>query len=185
MVTFRKNDEERIGAKLTCADLEEVSIPEYALYTDEDQNKIILPDLDEEVTSEVGDEHVHVSVMLLCVSQMMYGTIKARKWDLDGKPIGCLSDNPILDTCLYDVEFLDGGVMLLSANMIAQAMYAQYDIDGSEYFLLECFLDIQKYPCIVLPYVGTYIVIGKIVPCHGKSCQTWKQHTPYRLLSAL
>ncbi len=40
MLSFRETAEEHLGAKLTCAKLEEVSIPdtpEYVLYADEDQ----------------------------------------------------------------------------------------------------------------------------------------------------
>ncbi len=61
MVTFRETAEERLGAKLTWAELEEVGIPdtpEYLPYSDEDQNKTTFPDLDEEGTPEVGDEYV-------------------------------------------------------------------------------------------------------------------------------
>ncbi len=60
MVTFRENAEECQGVKLTHAKLEEVNKPdtlEYVLYADEDQNKMMLPDLDEEITPEVGDEY--------------------------------------------------------------------------------------------------------------------------------
>ncbi len=74
----------------------------------------------------------------------MCGTVKARKRDLDGNPIGCQSDNPILDTQLYDVKFPNGEVTPLTANAIAQAMYAQCDVDGNEYLLLKCFVDVQK-----------------------------------------
>ncbi len=101
MATFRETAEEHLGAKLTQAELEEVSIPdtpEYLPYSDEDQNETTFPDLDEEVTPEVGDEYVHASIMLPRGSQMMRGTIKARKQDPDGNPIGRRSDNPILDT---------------------------------------------------------------------------------------
>ncbi len=48
---------------------------------------------------------------------MMHGTGIAYKQDHDGNPMGCLSDKPILDTCLYDVEFLDGEVTLLTESM--------------------------------------------------------------------
>ncbi len=74
MVTFRETAEERLGAKLTRAELEEVGIPdtpEYLPYSDEDQNETTFPDLDEEVTPEVGDKYVHASMMLPHGSQMM------------------------------------------------------------------------------------------------------------------
>ncbi len=75
---------------------------------------------------------------------MMRGTVKARKRDLVGNPIGRQSDNPILDTRLYDVEFPDGEVTPLMANAIAQAMYLQYNTEGNEYLLLDSFADVQK-----------------------------------------
>ncbi len=93
---------------------------------------------------EVGDEYLHASVMLPCGSKPMRYTVKALKRDLDGNPIGCLSDNPILDRRLYDAEFPNGKVTWLTTNMIAQAMYAQCNVDGNEYLLLECFVNVQK-----------------------------------------
>ncbi len=58
MATFIESTEERLGSKLTRAKLEEVGIPntlKYLPYSDEDQNESTFPDLDEEVTPEVGD----------------------------------------------------------------------------------------------------------------------------------
>ncbi len=56
----------------------------------------MFPDLDEEVTPEAGDEYVHALVMLPRRSQLVCGTVRARKQDLDGNPIGCQSENPIM-----------------------------------------------------------------------------------------
>ncbi len=80
MVTFRETAEERLGTKLTHAKLEEVGIPntpEYIPYSDDNQNETMFPDLDEEITSEVGNEYVHALVMLLHGNQLMHGTVKA------------------------------------------------------------------------------------------------------------
>ncbi len=70
--------------------------------------------------------------------------MKAHKRDLDRNPVGHRSDNPILDTQLYDVKFPDGEVTPLTANAIAQAMYAQCNVEGNEYLLLDSFVDVQK-----------------------------------------
>ncbi len=89
-----------IQEKLTHAKLEEVGIsktPEYLLYSDEDQNETMFPDLDQEIIPEVGDEYVHALVMLPHESQLVSDTVKACKQDMDGNPIGCQLDNPILD----------------------------------------------------------------------------------------
>ncbi len=90
MVTFRENIQECLGAKLTCAELEEVGIPDtlgYVLFAGEDQNKMTFPDPDEEITPEVCDGYAHAYVMLPRESQMMHGTVKSPKWDLDGNPL--------------------------------------------------------------------------------------------------
>ena len=63
------------------------------------------------------------------------------KQDADGNLIGRSNQNPILDTCLYEVEFPGGEITELAANMIAEPMYAQHDVDGNEYLLLEAFIE--------------------------------------------
>ncbi len=79
----------------------------------------------------------------------MYGTVIAQKHDCDGNHFCCWANNPILDMHMYDLEFPNGKVTPLSANLIAQAMNAQYHVNGNEYLLLECFVDIQKDPIAV------------------------------------
>ncbi len=80
MATLRETTEERLGAELTHAELEEIGITdtlEYIPYADQDWNEMTFTDLDEEVTPEVGDEYMHASIMLLHGSQMMHGTVRA------------------------------------------------------------------------------------------------------------
>ncbi len=120
-------------------------------------------------------------------------TVKACKQDLDGNSISCQSDNHILDMQLYDREFPNEEVTPLIANAIAQAMYAQCDVDGNEYLLFKCFVDIQsdhtaisldeqrssiiaKIICTVLPLVGMlfsveglFHIMGKVIRLEGIS----------------
>jgi hypothetical protein len=58
--------------------------------------------------------------------------------------MGRSNPNPILDTRVYEVVFDDGDVTSLTANMIAQAMYAQCDSDGYQYMLLDQLVDHRK-----------------------------------------
>ncbi len=66
--------------------------------------------------------------------ELMHGTVKVQKQDLDGNPIGCQSDNPILDTWLYYVKFPDGEVTPLTANAIVQAMLSVMLTGTSTYY---------------------------------------------------
>ncbi len=82
LVTFSETAEGHLGARVAGTELEEVGIPdtpEYVPYADEDQNEMTFPDLDKEVTPEVGYEYVHLLVMLPHGSGMMSGTLKVCK----------------------------------------------------------------------------------------------------------
>ncbi len=52
-------------------------------------------------------------------------------------------NNPILAPCIYDVEFADDKVTALTANAIAQAMYAQCDPNWNDYILLDELIDVK------------------------------------------
>ena len=51
--------------------------------------------------------------------------------DNQGRPIGIASDNPILDTRMYEVEYQDGHTAALAANIIAENIFAQVDEEGN------------------------------------------------------
>jgi hypothetical protein len=61
--------------------------------------------------------------------------------DDDGRPVGVAHENPILDTRMFEVEFLDGHTAAMSANAIAENMFAQVDQEGHRLVLLEEILD--------------------------------------------
>lgn len=50
--------------------------------------------------------------------------VKRRKTDQDGRPIGRANKNPILDTRVFEVEFLDGHTAAMTANGIAENLFA-------------------------------------------------------------
>ncbi len=64
-----------------------------------------------------------------------------RKQGDNGNPTERANDNPILDTREYIVKFDDGDVTELTANLIAESMYAQCDPDGNQYALLDDIID--------------------------------------------
>ena len=72
------------------------------------------------------------------------GKVVHQKHDANGNPIGRSNHNPILDTCLDEVEFSGGAITELAANIIAESMYVQCDVGGNEYLLLEAFVNHRK-----------------------------------------
>ena len=56
---------------------------------------------------------------------MVSGTVKSRVKDFEEQPIEKADKNPDLDTRVYNIEFYDGEVAGLGANIIAEYMNAQ------------------------------------------------------------
>ena len=72
---------------------------------------------------------------------MSRGKVVKHARDNSGNPMGRANGNPILDTREYIVEFEDGTEAELSANAIAQNMYAQYDPGGNCYVMFDSIVD--------------------------------------------
>lgn len=54
--------------------------------------------------------------------------------DAKGQVIGQWNENKLLNTLVYDVEFPDGNVKKYEANVIAENVLNQCDIDGHYYY---------------------------------------------------
>ena len=64
--------------------------------------------------------------------------------DKEGRPIGIASDNPILGTRMYEVEYADGYKAATTANNIASNLFAQEDQDGNRFVLFDEIIDHRK-----------------------------------------
>ena len=67
------------------------------------------------------------------------------KRDHKGNTIGRANDNSILDSREYNVQFDDVGVSELTANMIAESMYAMCDENGDHILLFDLIIDHRKH----------------------------------------
>ena len=77
-------------------------------------------------------------------SGMSRGQINGCKCDIDGKTDIRESDNTILDTREYTMQFEDGELTEFTANVIAESMYAQCDPDKNQYVLLNDIIHFRK-----------------------------------------
>ena len=97
-----------------------------------------------EVTPKYGDNYVGAEILLPRGGTMARGRMTNRKRDVDGNLKGIANANPILDTGEYVVTLDDGDLTELTANLIAESMYAQCDPDGNEYVLLDSIIDHRR-----------------------------------------
>ena len=102
-----------------------------------------MPDIDD-ADPDTYDQYVGAEVLLQKGDQVQSGRVVGRKRKRDGSLFGSSNVNPILDTRTYEVEFPDGEVAEFSANMIAESMYAQCDVQGNQFLLMAVIIDHEK-----------------------------------------
>ena len=95
-------------------------------------------------TPEQGENYVGVSIMLPWGETSACGKVISRKKDAEGNPIGRADTNPVKDSCTYEVQFPDGEVAELTANVIAELMYPLCDQEGNKYLLFDCIVGNKK-----------------------------------------
>ena len=99
-----------------------------------------VPEVDQQFTPDVFDnQYLNMELALPHGEEAtpQYAKVTKRLRDTNGNLIGTADDNPILDTRMYEVEFMDGTKQSLSANYIAENMFAQVDQDGNRQVLLD------------------------------------------------
>ena len=100
---------------------------------------------------------------------MAMGRATKRARDLDRYTLGTANYKPILATCQYIVEFADRGEAELAAHITALNMYAQCELDGNQYGLLDSIID------FIRPTTALY---------HADQKTARKGRTHYRRLTA-
>ena len=68
---------------------------------------------------------------------LKFARVKRREVYEDGKPIGMPSNNPILDSGQYEIEYADGNTSVLTANIISENLMAQVDDHGNRLLLID------------------------------------------------
>jgi hypothetical protein len=95
----------------------------------------------EEHDVDTYDPYVGAHVRVTIGNEVCSVKVVRRKRDLDGTVRGIANANAMLDTRTYEIEFPDGRSDEYTANVIADNMYAQCDIEGRQYNLMEGIVD--------------------------------------------
>jgi len=90
---------------------------------------------------ETYDQYSTAEVLLPYGGESAQATVKACKRNTNGIPIGRCNTNPILDTCLYEVEFPDGLTKAIMANLIVENLLSQVYDEGWSFRVLGDIVD--------------------------------------------
>jgi hypothetical protein len=113
-----------------------------------------MPDIDDikkEHDVDKYDQYVGAHMSVPIGYEIRSGKVLRRKRDLDGTVRGWVNANTMLDTRTYEIEFPDGRSDEYTANVIAENMYAQSDIEGRQWNLMEGIIDHRAHGHFVEP----------------------------------
>ena len=118
--------------------------PQGTLYDDDSGGgSTPIPERDD-IADDHYDQYLNSDVLLPTRGQYKTGKVTHRKRDAEGNKKGKAHNNIKCDTREYVVTFPDGAEAEYSANVIAENMYAQCDLDGNQYLLLKAIVDSKK-----------------------------------------
>ncbi len=89
--------------------------------------------------------------------ERLHAKVRKILYDEDGRPIGSAHSNPFLDSRKYEVEYADGHVEELTANIIAENLFAQVDEEGRQQMTLGAIMDHRVSQEAVPRSHGTYV----------------------------
>ena len=121
--------------------------PTLEMYDNDDGIEVTPDELTEDLepTPDFStDVYLNSPIVLPREENMDRGEVVSWKQDVYGKPIGRENVNPILDSRWYEVDFDNGDVTEITANIIVERMYAQCGKKGNDMLLLNSFIDYRK-----------------------------------------
>ena len=104
-----------------------------------------VPEADDEFDPDSYDHYLEMELAIdRGGEEPEFARVTKRLKDDRGNPIGTANNNPILDTRMYEVEFVDGHKQAVAANVIAENMFASVDEEGHRHLLLDSIIDTRK-----------------------------------------
>ena len=142
---FDAGIEEKLGKAATRHDFDPENLtPDHDYNEDGVEGIPDTPPEDIPPTPKFNDHYVGAALMLPCGGTLARGRVIGCTQDHKGNVTGRYDPNPIRDMQEYCVEFDDGDVSELTANVIAENMYAQCDNDGHQILLLDSIIDHER-----------------------------------------
>ena len=113
-------------------------------------------------------------------NELIYAKVKGRALDSEEDPIGKESINPITNTRLYEVEFVDGTTETVPANVIAENLLLQVDQEGHRQLLLDKIISNRRLENAIPKSEGTFITSAgttrkKQTMRRCELCVQWKE----------
>ena len=120
------------------------------------------------------DNFINAEVSLQLDDRMAVGKVTKRAVDPEGQTVGVYDDDPRLNSVVYEVEFKDGQVKEYAANVIAENMMSQVDIDGYSVTRVKAVVDHRKDPEVAVAKEDGYVTTKSGIKRPRKTTKGWQ-----------
>jgi len=87
---------------------------------------------EDKVKGKDFDPLIEAKVILLHKGGNMMAKVLRWKHDADGNLVGCRNHIPTMESCVYEVEFLDGIQQHIAYNILAKCLLCSVDSEGNQ-----------------------------------------------------
>ena len=120
-----------------------------------------LKEIDEGIPNQLGHEDQYIGMKLSLPygpdGELKYAQVKKRVVDHECNTIGEAHNNPLMDMRQYEIEFSDGDLETMTANLIAENIIARVDDEGHEYLMMDKIEDHRILEYAIPTSKGTYL----------------------------
>jgi hypothetical protein len=106
--------------------------------------------------------------------EMSVGKVIQRALVPDETVAGTYDENLILNTMIYDIEFLNGDIKEYAANIIVKNMLTQVDPDGYSLTMMKGIIDYKRDDAVAVPKSDMYVVTSRGQKKLRKTTIAWK-----------
>ena len=126
------------------------------------------------------DKLINAEILLQQGDRLQLGKVNRRSVDDSGSIIGTYSENPIMNSIVYEVEFPDGELQEYAANILAENMLSQVDDEGHNILLMRDIIDYKKDEAIAVPMEDKYLLTRSGQRRLRKTTQGWSFHVSWK-----
>ena len=105
--------------------------------------------------------------------ELYHAKVKRRAVDRNGISVVFETSNPITDIRLYDVEYLDGIIETLAANVMAENIFSQVDEEGHLQLMIDEIIDHRSNSAALL-YDDALYSTNNYNTCRKRITKVWE-----------
>jgi hypothetical protein len=109
------------------------------------------------IQQPMWDKLINTEIIQQEGDKLQRGKVKRRSIDDNGKTMGAYSDNPIMNSIVYEVEFPDGALKEYAANILSDNLLSQVAHKGYSIVMMREIIDYERDEAMAVSIEDKYL----------------------------